>query len=212
MKVLTPILVFFGRLFSFSYMGSGLYKRWSYVYRWLYERKYKDVQLATFDTLPRLATWVNRQKWKADSWKEMWDAISTPQKVQAIGQDKDGDHFIGDCDEFAIYSVAAIQGSLAAGLMKGENIAAAYILSVTWFNPTKMKTLFGFGGHNVCLIEFSDMGPKYAYMDYYLPSKRAGSIADIAEVVRQRYSGEGVIPLVWHVAKLDLTPVQTRWG
>lgn len=196
---------------TYWFMRLGGYKWKSAFYRRIFEAKYRDVPVATYLSLEQLATWIGLQKWRADSWEQLFDAVSYPGKVQAVGQDTEGAHYIGDCDEFAIYLTAALQKSLAQGVMPGTNIRAARFFTTTWveldgWTPT---------GHNVCLLEYGpnpEGVPSYAYMDYGMPSAPFTSINDVATAIRERYAAPGgSVPIVFAIQQLDLTPEHVEW-
>lgn len=199
------------RFFTFLYLRLHGYQLWSYLYRFVWERKYKSVKIHRFERLALLVDFIRLQKWKADSWKEMFDAVSSPEKVQAIGQDASGDHLIGDCDEFAVYLANAISVSLKAGMMAADGIANPRFLTITWIDKKTKKA----GGHNVCLLEYpSEVGSSlYAYMDYGKPSAKFFTIGDVVKLVRDTYVGEGNhIGLAWCAADPNLKPWITHWG
>lgn len=57
---------------------------WSNAYRSLYEGKYKDVVVMPVDTVDELAARLHPDWWKADGLKQLGDAVSSPQYVQAV--------------------------------------------------------------------------------------------------------------------------------
>lgn len=205
------VWVFIARLFSFLYLRLHIYRLWSNLYRFIWERSYKNVQIHKFERLALLVDFIRLQKWKADSWKEMFDAVSSPQKVQAIGQDMAGDHYIGDCDEFAVYLSNAIAEALAVGLMAEDNLQSPRFLTITWIEKKTWKAT----GHNVCLLAHPQAigGTLYSYMDYGKPSVKLFSISDVVKLVRDTYAGEGqYIGLTWCAADPNLKPWITNWG
>jgi len=166
--------------------------------------------------LADLAAWIDQQKWVRDGLDSLFDAVCSPQKVQAVGQS--GDHKIGDCDEFAIYLTAAIEKSLALGHMKEDNIQNPRFFTVTWMEKSGKAE-----GHNVCLLERPQPNgpPKFSYMDYGMPSEPPlDTPAQVAVLVASKYAGwsgvghgkveSGV--LVWCACKTNLSPVNMGIG
>lgn len=72
-----------------------MYQVKSLIHRALFDRRYKGTPITVYPTVAELQQWVAKQKWVADGWDTLFDAICTPEKVQAVGQS--GDHKIGDC-------------------------------------------------------------------------------------------------------------------
>jgi len=196
--------------------GRG-YQGWSAIHRAIFDRKYKGTEIATYATLEDLAAWIDLQKWVKDGLDSLFDAVCSPQKVQAVGQT--GDHKIGDCDEFGIYLTAAIEKSLASGVMKADqNVQNPRFFTVTWMEKSGKPD-----GHNVCLLERPQPnGPvKYSYMDYQLPSEPPLDTPDqVAVLIASKYAGwsglghgkveSGV--LCWCATKTNMTPVKTGIG
>jgi len=192
------------------------YKTWSAIHRAIFDRKYRTTELATYATLTDLAAWIAKQEWVKDGLDSLYDAVCSPQKVQAVGQT--GDHKIGDCDEFAIYQTAVIEKSLAMGLMKTDNVQNPRFFTVTWMEKSGKNS-----GHNVCLLERPQPnGPvKFSYMDYGMPSEPPlDTPAQVAVLIASRYSGwdsvgsgkveSGV--LCWCACKTNMSPVASGIG
>lgn len=203
---------------SWLFLRFHFYQYKSYLHRYFWDREYDGTPLTVYATVNDLREWIAKQTWVADNWTELWDAVCTPQKVQAVGQGaaKEGDvaHDIGDCDEFAIYITNAIEVSLAAGQMKELNIANPRFFTVTWMTPDGKPE-----GHNVCLLERpqTDGTVKFSFMDYGMPSIEMDTPAQVAVYVAQHYCGEpygsvecGV--LVWCVSDCNLKPLKAGWG
>lgn len=191
------------------YIRSHLYKGWSHLHRFLYDRPYAKTEISTYATLSDLRDWISKQNWVADGWTELFDAVCSPEKVQAVGQE--GDHNIGDCDEFAVYLTAAITKSLNAGLMQADKIRNPRFLTVCWMNREGKSD-----GHNVCLLEHvkDDGTVQYAYMDYGMPRPPQASPADVAQTVARDYAKKGDVVgiIAWSVSALDLTPIEVHIG
>jgi len=181
----------------YLYLVSRAQVGWSRLYRWLYERQYRNVPIQTYDTLEQLARVISRQKWTMDSWREFFHAVSTPQKVQALINANARGAYIGDCDEFAIYLVAAVRRSMARLRMPG--VLSAQMMTVSWNEGWVPQA------HNVCLLQMLDgFMVRYAYMDYGKPSRMYYSIEDVAQAVAEAYD-KAAIPLVYAISNEDLS-------
>ena len=199
------------------WLNGRAYQGWSSIHRAIFDRKYRDTEIATYATLKDLAAWIDQQKWVKDGLDSLFDAVCSPQKVQAIGQT--GDHKIGDCDEFGIYLTAAIEKSLATGVMKADqNVQNPRFFTVTWMEKSGKPD-----GHNVCLLERPQPNGtvKFSYMDYDLPSEPPlDTPAQVAVLIASRYAGwagpghgkaeSGV--LCWCACKTNMSPVATGIG
>jgi hypothetical protein len=160
------------------YFKLRIYRAWSSLYRFIYERKYKDVKLPEYKTLREIVAFTKTLTWTADTFRELFDATSTPEKVQYIGTE--GNKLVGDCDEFAIYNAVSINNAIERGEMK--ECASAKIMAVMWMDPFG-KT----NGHNVALIEMADHNA-FTYMDYNVPSIYSMNVLDVANAVIHQYS------------------------
>lgn len=198
------IWIFLCRVATYAYFASRFQVGWSRLYRWLYERQYKDVKIASYDTLQDIARVMRRQSWVMDSWKELFNAVSSPQKVQALINANERGARIGDCDEFAIYIVSAVRRSMMQLRMPG--VLSAQLLTVMWNSGWVPN------GHNVCLLQMLDnYRIRYAYMDYGLPSKMYDTVEEVAKAVREAYD-KNAIPLMYAVSTEDLTMIDIKWA
>lgn len=204
------VWLFLARVGTFIFLRWHLYQQWSYLYRWIYERKYKAVKLTTFAKLSMIPAYINYGKdWRSDSWQQLGDAVSTPEKAQQIfsGAEPVPKHGI-DCDEHAVFEAATIEKSIETKLMQ-DNVANPKFFTVTWMNGWVGT------GHNVCLLENPqpDGSVLYSYMDYGNPSAMKRTVHEVAEMIRAKYSeGKPYTGIVWMISKPDLTPVKAHWG
>lgn len=171
MKTSQKIALFFAKFGSVLYFGLSIYCIWSTIHRLIFDRKWRKVVLDKFVTVEAAAAKMADFDWKADGPSELFDAICTPQKVQAVGFDGSSPHG-NDCDEEGIYLANTLQ-------VPGVK---AYFFTVTWFEPETGK----WAGHNVCLLESAE---GFRYMDYGMPSKYFWSIKEVAELVIKNYAG-----------------------
>lgn len=188
------LLVFLSRAVLFLYLRLGGYRLWSSIHRFLFDKKWKDVELPRL-TVKEAQEKMQSFKWIADGPKELFDAVCTPQKVQAVGFDGSSPHG-NDCDEEGIW--------LSNVLVPDGNLIEPCFLTVTWYDQRAGK----FGGHNVCLLICSD-GLKY--MDYHSPSAPQKKVEDVVGQVIKTYA-EGSTLLVWCVSSKDLKPLEANWG
>jgi hypothetical protein len=194
-----------------AYLGLRIYKAKSWAYRWLFEGRYRDVKVFTYATLQLLAARLRPSWYRPDGWRQLFDAVSYPGRVEAIWESgvppKDG----LDCDEYAIYSVAAVEKSLASGLMRGEGITNPRLMTVMWLCADAWRP----EGHNVCLMEVPQgegRFSKWTYMDYGNPGPHYESYADVATAIVTWYAGGPAVLLGYAVQRLDLTPEVVYWG
>lgn len=197
------------------YMRAHLYRFWSWVHQRTSDRRWDKVQLNMYTSLRQIATWMGSFKWKADSWRELFDAVCTPQKVQAVGSDSPHGN---DCDEAARYVSCSIEHARVTGLLDPEGVHRAWFLTVTWMEEDGTT-----GGHNVALVEFfGENGViQYAYMDYGMPHRRYATAHDVALEVVRDYAGwrtngsarQQASLLAWFKADpWSLAPAESRWN
>jgi len=203
------IWIFLWRLIAFPWLGWGGYRALSYVYRFFWQRKYKDVPVDVYRSMDELvAKLAFGQAWRQDSWKALWDSIGYPGRTQRIlsGIEPQPKTDL-DCDDFAIFVAHAIEHSRRAEPILWSRYQKAHFFTVTWMDGWVIK------GHNVCLLEVrTDEGTKYAYMDYDYPTRLCNNISEVAEIVRRKYSDKTHEPIVWMVSDLNLKPTLTQWG
>jgi len=214
MKTTSKIAYKIAQFFLALYFSLRLYYLWSSVHRFLFDRKWKDVELPKFRTIRHVAAQMATFKWKADGITELWDAVCTPQKVQAVGFNGSSPHG-NDCDEEAIWNTNVILNSLPFEEQENDfhkGLKNAEFFTVTWYELQGR-----FSGHNVCLLTYED---GYRYMDYYLPSAKFSSIDEVANLVISKYAGwdttghgtQPAIRLVWCRSNKDLKPVEVKVG
>jgi hypothetical protein len=168
------------------YFRFGIARFWYLTYQAIWEPKSKRAPLKRFSSMENLAEYVSKLKWRADSWRELGDAVSAPTAVQWKAYHEPRS-FIGDCDEFAVYLAAVLQSERHEhGFF---DIRSAKLLTVMWNKTGGLEwegNRNGLGGHNVCLIRYWDGG--YAYMDYGMPSTRRDTIQEVVKDVRDAYA------------------------
>lgn len=179
-------------------LASGFMRLWYKLYQFLWERS-RRAPLRRFSSLKDLVVYVRGLKWRPDTWRELFDAVSHPDAVQWRANN-DPKSFIGDCDEFAVYQAAVVNNEVGHGMVPiggvippqgWENIWYARLLTVMWIKTGGSEwegNRKGFGGHNVCLIRYTD--GKWAYMDYGYPSEPRATVQEVVNDVRVTYAQE----------------------
>ena len=177
------IWVWLCRVAMWLHMRLDLYRWKSAAYRALFERRFAAYPLRPYRSFRELAAFLRSLTWVSDGWRQLWDAISYPGKVEYVGSG--GDRRVGDCDEFAIYAAVAVSRSVEEGVFTPE--AKTWLLTVTWLKGFKP------GGHNVCLLEIPTEPPhrRYAYMDYGMPVY-FGAVPAVVRGVLARYTDRAV--------------------
>jgi len=127
------------------------YRRWSNTYRWLFEKKYKDVKIPIYQYVHEITEFISQRTWKKDGWRTLGDAVSYPGKLQWIANNKMDDK-VGDvdCDENALYCVAALNIMKENNLIKFQQ--GPHLCSVVWQVEGKVFPK----GHNICVWQTID--------------------------------------------------------
>lgn len=200
--------IFVVRTLLFVYIKFRIMKYWSKFCRLLWERKRTPVK--GFQSISELVTYMRTLKWRMDTWKVLWDAVSHPEHVQWLA-DNDPGRFIGDCDDFAIYEADVINKQLKGDALLAGCMQRAFMLTIAWHDGR-------FGAHNVCLIQVQKdpCGPNeenfWCYMDYGYPSPLRKTIEEVIVDVLTRYTDtDTVVPMGWAVSDTDLTPGLQAW-
>jgi hypothetical protein len=152
---------------------------WSRIYRFLYQREYKNKPLSKYKNYMEIYEFIRTQIWVSDGFKELWNAYAYPSYFESNGN-KMMSH---DCDEFALYQATAIENAVKEGTFCDKNIKT-YMMSVLWADGRKLD------GHNVCLIEFKN---GYKWVDYHLPSQMFDSVEQVIKDVLSIYTVNGIL-------------------
>jgi len=181
------------------------YRVKSYVYRWLFERKYRDVPLLRFTNLNELVAFIRPGLWMPDGWRSGWDATGYPGKAQtlfeaaqevALGLRKPFSYTDFDCDEFAIFIAAAL--AQHARENPRAEIYDASVMAVTWAEGRTVE------GHNVCLYRRPE---GFYWVDYSVPHGPFLSVETAARDVAAFHGGPGETPLVYCRHDVNLRPI-----
>jgi hypothetical protein len=159
-----------------------IYGPWSRFYRRVFEKKYTAMPAGLPWNSKKVMDFFRKCTWTKDKWYMGWDVMSKPERLFETHR--------GDCDEFATF---------AADTMSGGK---RWILSVTWYNPTKGQKTFA--GHNVCIyprikmVHDEKLGRKRPIMRWWHISNwgKIGPFKTIYETV-DSIPPEGAIGCAW---------------
>jgi hypothetical protein len=196
-------LVFLGRLGSSLYFRLHLYRAISKFYQFFFERRRET--LYQYRDLAELVSTMRTLKWRADTWRQLWDTISHPEHVQWLANNDPG-RFIGDCDDHASYEAQVFTEQFQGSRWQNLTVFGAEILTVMWRGEK-------YGGHNVCLIKLLDgeSKPFYCYMDYGWPSKIRSTVQEVVKDVMDKYAPTAV-SLGWARNETPtLKPLEVSW-
>jgi hypothetical protein len=171
-----------------------LYYRWSKVYQWLYERKYRNVELPTFYSLEDIQKLTDEMQWRKDTWVMLWDAISTPRATYGRHVDDDKDK-AGDCDDISLSAISFIENMVDNGYI--NNIREVGLLSCPWLNEENKA-----GGHNVGVFAYKEeiasapgicvtTASKFAHISNWHSGRIQYGFDSLEDVVKDVLSGPG---------------------
>ena len=99
---------------------------WSKAYRVLYHFKYSKATMSKDLSLTEVEASLKKLRWNPDTWKELWDACGSPQRVQhklnELANGKSWPSTALDCDDFAVWAANALDKNLKEAC---ESILAA---------------------------------------------------------------------------------------
>lgn len=204
-KMWHSIKTFFGRLLLFVYAYSRIYSVWSKLYQYLFQRDYRKPLPIHSGFSSIVNTLRGGKLYRFDGLRELGDAISHPEYVQWVVDS--GEAPMGmDCDEHAIYIVAAVKMSLQMDAFIDTSVKNAELLTVGWIDRSG-----GYGGHNVALITSRSYTTSYSYMDYGFPSKSRASVNEVVADIVHRYGGAGSQSLGWSIQDEKLRVKKVGW-
>jgi hypothetical protein len=197
----------FARFFVRLWLWSGAYHVWSRLYRWAKERKWRGVELPSYETLQELEADLAEMRWTQDGIRRWFDTISTPKA--AWGRHKAGGS-AGDCDDISVYAADRIadmaeRGELAEhGILDG---GAVGLLTCVWLNRGKAA------GHNVCAFWYVDRRDgerRWAHVSNWFDGAVQHGYGMIDEVFRSVCAGGIGEPLAWTWADPGSLKVRRR--
>jgi len=143
-----------------------IYSAWSKIYRFIWQRKYKNVKLKTGLSPEKVSRLMSRIEWKPDGLRELFDAVGSPNYVQyclnqiLLGKEQPNTSL--DCDDFAIWGLNVIN----------EKYDPLFF-TVSWFKGWRAN------GHAVCLYRSIDNKELYHLGNWGI----RGPFASIDEVI-----------------------------
>jgi hypothetical protein len=156
-------------------MTTGLYGLWSMIYRFVWESKYKNLELPAVSSLQELANILKGMVWRADGVREFGDAMSSAEATWGRYRDNKP---AGDCDDFAAFITHTILNSQKQYDAFRE-LTDLKIMNVCWRSG---KVL---GGHNFAI--FKD-GERIGVMDYDMPDW-FDTLEQVRDFIVKKYSG-----------------------
>lgn len=182
------------------------YYRWSKLWRWLFERRYRGQSMTSYAHIGQLEETLGRMRWKRDAGGGAIDVISSPEKVEAIwratrADTVDGNEWIGDCDEFAQYAANRIVDLNMRGQFHGK----AHFMSVTWFGDDGK-----FHGHNICAVELPEGG--WAHLGNWFGGRMQKGFASAAAVAQWWADKDHGVLIAWALATPDLKLEKIQLG
>lgn len=179
---MSNIVLLIARCLIWIGFNSRLIQTWYRLYQYIWQRNTRD-PVPLYRNFSEMYKVINKCQWSADSWRELWDAVSNPQHVQFLINR--GERYIGDCDEFGVYQAAAFSDAIFKREFEDKDLVEACLLTIMWQSST-----FKFGGHNVCGLRWqhTDGSIEYGYVDYDLPIRNMHSWEEVVRSVIDRYS------------------------
>ena len=129
---------------AFHKIGYLWWSYWSRAYRVLYHTKYNKVELAKNLPLTEVEESLKKLRWSPDTWKELWDACGSPNRVQnelnELAAGKRWPYLQMDCDDFSVWAANVIDKNFYAR-----------IYTFSWLSKDDEIQ-----GHAMCLCRNSD--------------------------------------------------------
>jgi hypothetical protein len=190
--------LWFLRICAWCAFNLRLYYAWSKFYRFIWERKYNDRALPSFETFSGLIQTVNRMKWRRDDWLMLWDAISTPKATyfRHVSGEK-----AGDCDDISLFAVNRLADMIQRGVIR--DIRNVGLLSVPWVDVENKG-----GGHNVGVYQYMDKNSNWlwAHISNWYDATPQRGFATVKEAVKDVLKNK--TSLGWARATIDLKLVE----
>jgi hypothetical protein len=186
----------------YLWMRLQLYQVKSWVVRYFTEHTFKTYPVKRYSSIAELERAMSRLTWTGDTWRQGWDAISYPGRVQALIDAAHAELGV-DCDEFGVYEAYTLRRSLEDGVLK-DAIRNPLLLTLGWLLPNGKPE-----GHNVCYMEMPD--GRVAFMDYRMPVS-AGTKQELVRKIINIYGGRDAVCVGWTLSDPDtLAPVEVHW-
>lgn len=148
------ISLWFVRVFVWLFFRLRFYYKVSKVYqRMQLTWANNGPDLPIIDQLSELEEILGKMVWRKDTIFQWFDTFEHPKAiwVKFVTDPKKG---VEDCDGFAIFAADRMQDMMRRDvrLPDGGEILGVYIMTVNWRSDDK-----GFGGHNVCLVNYREV-------------------------------------------------------
>ena len=173
----------------------GWWRTWSRVYRFLFNRKYKNVVVPRNLSYIRADEEMRKLKWSADKLLQLWDVVGGPRWVQHCMNRINEGHPqpIGalDCDEYACWAAHAIHPKYMP-----------LLFCFCWYDTRDDKI----HGHAMCWVKNKD--GKYFHLGNWGMRGPYTNLNDACLEI-MNYCGAGSKPIGWALLDKDLK-VQTK--
>lgn len=194
------------RCFAFWFLRLHLYKFKSQLFRLTEPKGAAQTPIRTFANIRQLTNYTRRGTWWVpDDVFAGFDAAHSAGYLEQV--------FAGaiqrpkanlDCDDHAVFTVAAIKASRAAGQWTDKVGLCAAALSVMWLDGFRPR------GHVVTIAIGSGYAGIY-WADYNGWTGPFRTVSEVAANVRELYA-PGSSAIGHCLQDADLTPLVTHWG
>jgi len=184
------------KLTTFFYpFAFGWWRTWSRVYRFLFNRKYKNVVVPRNLSYIRADEEMRKLKWSADKLLQLWDVVGSPRWVQhcmnRINEGHPQPMGALDCDEYSCWAAHAIHPKYMP-----------LLFCFCWYDTRDKKI----HGHTMCWIKNKD--GKYFHLGNWGMRGPYTNLNDACLEI-MNYCGAGSKPIGWALLDKDLK-VQTK--
>jgi len=195
----------FASFITFIAIRCRIWVIWSKLYRFLYERKYRNYNMPFFSTFGELEATLAQMKWRKDGPMELMDAASLPQAT--YGRFKDG-KAAGDCEDISLFAATSIYFMKASLLVAaGSMINDVYLLTVIW-EGSGSKIV---EGHSVCVFSYkAEDGIKWAWVSNWYGGKIQWERRNIGEIVARMMDEKKLVRWALSTCNLKLVDSGTR--
>lgn len=171
------------------------WEKWSHLYRFLFERKYRKYKLEKELSLKIVESNLASLSWKRDGIKQLWDSCGLPNKVQYIlNEIKDGKeqpNLALDCDDFSIWAANTITSKYRPR-----------IYTFAWMNDDgKLE------GHAMCLC--TDINGRIFHIGNWGTSRAFDTLKEMCEDICLR---RRATPVGWSLFTKDLKLIKCGSG
>ena len=187
------------KLTTFFYpFAFGWWRTWSRVYRFLFNRKYKNVVVPRNLSYIRADEEMRKLKWSADKLLQLWDVVGSPRWVQhCMNRINEGPpQPIGalDCDEYSCWAAHAIHPKYMP-----------LLFCFCWYDTRDDKI----HGHAMCWVKNKD--GKYFHLGNWGMRGPYTNLNDACLEI-MNYCGAGSKPVGWALLDKDLKAVNKGRG